>query len=111
MNRLDPKLRIRVKTAEPSVTWRGGRVEKAITVIGVKAIDWPKPSSKLLQNMSESVRLMSNWAIQKPPAAWIAMPQTIARRGAMRVNCAMNRKAAQLPRPRAAINPAMALSG
>ena len=47
MNRLEPKLRIRVKMAEPSVTWRGGRVEKAITVIGVKAIDWPKPSSEV----------------------------------------------------------------
>ena len=60
MNRLAPKLRIRVKMADPSVTWRGGRVEKAITVIGVKAIDWPKPSRKLPQNTSESVRLMSN---------------------------------------------------
>ena len=111
MNRLEPKLRIRVKTDEPSVTRRGARVEKAITVIGVKAIDWPKPSSRLLQNTLESVRLMSNCAIQNPAAAWIVMPQTIAKRGAMRVNCAMNRKAAQLPRPRAAIRPAMALSG
>ena len=68
MNRLEPKLRIRVKTAEPSVIWRGGRVEKAITVIGVKAIDWPRPSSRLLQKTSKSVRLMSNWAIQKPAA-------------------------------------------
>ena len=39
------------------------------------------------------------------------MPQTMAKRGAMRVSCAMNRKAAQLPTPRAAISMAMALSG
>ena len=71
MNRLEPKLRIRVKTAEPSVICRGGRVEKAITVIGVKATLWPSPSRKLLQNTSKSVRLMSNCAIQKPPTAWM----------------------------------------
>ena len=111
MNRLEPKLRISVKTAEPSVTWRGGRVEKAITVIGVKAIDWPRPSRKLPHNTSESVRLMSNPAIQNPAPAWSAMPQTMAKRGATRVSWAMNRKAVQLPTPRAAISMAMALSG
>src|SRR5690606_41127599 len=74
-----PILRNRVKTAEPSVTWRGGRVEKASTVIGVNAIDWPKPISRLLQNTSLSERLMSNSIIQKPAAAWMAMPVKIGR--------------------------------
>ena len=81
------------------MTWWRGRVEKAITVIGVKAIAWPKPCSKLLQNTSNSVRLMSNCAIQKPPAAWIAMPQPMASAGAMRVSCTITRKAIQLPMP------------
>ena len=39
------------------------------------------------------------------------MPQTMAKRGAMRVSCTMNRKAAQLPMPRAAISVPIALSG
>ena len=39
------------------------------------------------------------------------MPQTMAKRGAMRVSWTMNRNAAQLPMPRAAISMAMALSG
>ena len=43
-------------------------------VMGVKATLWPRPIRKWLQNTSNSVRLMSNCAIQKPPAAWMARP-------------------------------------
>jgi len=43
MKRLEPKLRIMVKTAAPSVIWWRGRVAKAKTVIGVKAKLWPSP--------------------------------------------------------------------
>ena len=64
MNRLEPKLRISVNTPAPSVIWCGGKVAKASMVIGVKATLCPRPIRKLLQNTPESVRLMSNCAIQ-----------------------------------------------
>ena len=38
MNMLEPKLRSRVKIAEPSVIRCGGRVANAMTVIGVNAM-------------------------------------------------------------------------
>ncbi len=111
MKKLDPKFRIRWKTALPSAAFCQLSVAKASCVAGTQQTPVPSPCTPLVQATSQGVRLMSKVVIQSPAAPCSPKPTAIQMRGSILDSQIMAMKPISVPIPREASNQPMVVSG